>query len=48
MNDYSFPEVIEFWPDYLREQELEAQKAPSDDDCEAFDWEIEPEKEEGD
>lgn len=40
MNDYEFPEVIEFWPDYLREQELETNN-PSKQDCEDFDWEDE-------
>lgn len=37
-----FSEAMKFWPDYLREQELQEQKPPSEQDCEDFEWEIEP------
>lgn len=36
---FEFPEVIQYWPDSLREEELAAQSEPSDKMCEDYSWE---------
>lgn len=41
MSEYEFPEVVKFWPDYLRQKELEEQTEKSREECEDFEWEDE-------
>lgn len=40
MSDYEFPEVVDFWPDYLRQKELEEQAEKSREECEDFEWDV--------